>query len=104
MKINREQFIAVISLYILLISLYFTLGGSNIYMPYRRSLKKPLVKWIEVEILGAVRRPGVYKVIKGSRFSDLVKRAGGFSKSAKIPVNNKNYYLKAGQSYYIKKK
>jgi competence protein ComEA len=37
---------------------------------------------IVVEIAGAVENPGTYEVGEGSRVSDLVKKAGGFSKEA----------------------
>lgn len=37
---------------------------------------------IVVEIAGAVENPGTYEVEEGSRVSDLVKKAGGFSSRA----------------------
>ena len=37
---------------------------------------------IMVEIAGAIENPGTYRIEEGSRVGDLVKRAGGFSKSA----------------------
>ncbi|MCM8762281.1 MAG: SLBB domain-containing protein [Candidatus Omnitrophica bacterium] len=39
----------------------------------------------KVTIYGQVRYPGEYVVIRGDRLSDLVKRAGGFTKYAYLP-------------------
>ena len=36
----------------------------------------------KVAVAGEVSRPGVYEVVKGERLSDLLRRAGGFTKEA----------------------
>lgn len=58
-------------------------------------------KYLNVEIKGAVKKPGKYKIKKGSRLADLVSLAGGFSPLAKNKKIKKNYYLKEAYTFYI---
>ena len=63
-----------------------------------RQLKTP--KFIVVEILGAVRKPGVYKIENGKRLFDLIELAGGYVATAeKIKVN---YFLRNGYTYFVR--
>ncbi len=81
---------------------YYLKDGYSFYVPFKRFRKGILKnKWIDIEIRGAVKKPGVYKMRSGSRFYRLVKMAGGFGSKANRKKKYKNYYLKDGQSFYI---
>ncbi len=81
---------------------YYLKDGYSFYVPFKRSRKgSQKNKWIDIEIRGAVKKPGVYKMRSGSRFYRLVKMAGGFGPKANRKKKYKNYYLKDGQSFYI---
>ena len=60
---------------------------------------------IAVDLSGAVKNPGVYKVNGGSRISDLVTMGGGLLSSASVKNISKEYNLaeaaKDGQKIYI---
>src|SRR5690554_5620040 len=55
---------------------------------------------IEVEITGAVKKPGVYKVNPGTTLAYLIQVSGGLQETADIsqimlgtPVNDKHYFI-----------
>ena len=58
---------------------------------------------IEVEIRGAIRKPGVYRLIRGNRINDLIRLAGGYLPGARVNAIKYNYLLKDGDSYYVPK-
>ena len=77
-----------------------TLKHQQIYFVPSKKLNQKLQKIIEVEIRGAVSKPGVYQLHSGSRLNHLIDLAHGFLPSAKNkPL--KNYFLKDGQSFFI---
>ncbi len=81
---------------------YYLKDGYSFNVPFKRSQKGNLKnKWIDIEIRGAVKKPGVYKMRSGTRFYQLVKMAGGFGSKANRKKKYKNYYLKDGQSFYV---
>ena len=53
-----------------------------------------------MEIRGAVRRPGVYRLPEGTRLALLLDRAGGL-RSGFCSKPLKNYVLKDGHSFFI---
>lgn len=62
-------------------------------------------KIIKVQILGAVKSPGVYSLNSGNRVEDLIKMAGGFTDQADIEkVTNEAKLLKDEESIVIPKK
>ena len=52
-----------------------------------------------VDIKGAVKKPGVYKIVKGSRIIDVIEYAGGLNKSAY--TNNFNLSKKVSDEMVI---
>jgi len=58
------------------------------------------IQTIEVTISGAVKKPGKYKLKKGSQILDLIETAGGFAPGAQTRI--KNYYLKNASEFTIK--
>lgn len=56
---------------------------------------------IAVHICGAVKQPGVYEVLEGSRISDVIKLSGGLAKEAAGDYINQAEKVTDGQRYYI---
>jgi len=54
-----------------------------------------------VDVTGAVRRPGVYRLPAGSRVNDAVQRAGGPTGSAELEVVNLAARLADGQQVVV---
>jgi competence protein ComEA len=54
-----------------------------------------------VDVTGAVRRPGVYRMPAGSRVNDAVQRAGGPSAKAELEVVNLAARLADGQQVVV---
>jgi len=59
---------------------------------------------IVVDIKGAIKKPGAYKLKKGSRVEDLVKIAGGFTENADMVTVHLSKKLYDEDYIYIKKK
>ncbi len=82
---------------------YYLKNNQTFYVKKKKSKrleKKKHKDFIYVEITGAIRKPGVYKLRKGLRFNALVKKAGGFRSNAR-KNRLKNYLLKSGQSFFV---
>jgi competence protein ComEA len=56
---------------------------------------------VVVDVTGAVRRPGVYRLPAGSRVDDAVKRAGGASGKAELDALNLAARLADGQQVVV---
>jgi competence protein ComEA len=54
-----------------------------------------------VDVTGAVRKPGVYRMPAGSRVNDAVKRAGGASGKAELDSINLAAHLADGQQVVV---
>ena len=48
----------------------------------------PAAKLLVVHVVGAVKRPGLYRLTDGSRIADAVRRAGGASRRADLSLVN----------------
>jgi competence protein ComEA len=56
---------------------------------------------VVVDVTGAVRRPGVYRLPAGSRVNDAVKRAGGAGRKAALDAINLAALLADGQQVVV---
>ena len=48
----------------------------------------PGAQMVYVDVVGAVRRPGLYRLTEGSRVADAVRRAGGVTPKAQVELVN----------------
>lgn len=65
--------------------------------------KKQVKELIYVHVCGAVKKPGVYGFLPGSRVTDAIKAAGGHKKSADTNGVNQASLLFDGDQIYIPK-
>jgi competence protein ComEA len=56
---------------------------------------------VVVDVAGAVRRPGVYRLPSGSRVEDAVQRAGGATAKAELEAVNRAARLADGQQVVV---
>lgn len=61
----------------------------------------PKTEWIKVKIEGAIQKPGLYKIKKGTQYFELIKKAGGFTQDSDRSRVQKNYFLKDGQTFHV---
>jgi competence protein ComEA len=81
---------------VLLLALVF--AGRALLRPSRVSVPPPVhvaraavpakPKQLFVDVVGAVRRPGLYRLAEGSRVADVVRRAGGPTSKAQLELVN----------------
>lgn len=58
-------------------------------------------EYIIVHITGAVEKEGIVETKKGSRTSDVIKKAGGVTEEADLSKINLAYEVKDGQKIYV---
>ncbi len=75
------------------------LSGSEIEVFGIKIIPKP--RNIQVEIIGEVNKPAVYKIRRGSCLADLVDKAGGFTSAADQGTLNMAETLENGNKYEI---
>ena len=63
--------------------------------------EKPLQEWIYVDVCGAVRNPGVYRIETGSRVFQVLEQAGGCTEEASLETVNQADLLTDGQKIRI---
>ena len=56
---------------------------------------------VQVQVQGAVKRPGVYRLLAGSRVAELIAKAGGPRGDAQLSMLNLTQRLEDGQSFYL---
>ena len=63
--------------------------------------EKSLQEWIYVDVCGAVRNPGVYRIEAGSRVFQVLEQAGGCTEEASLEAVNQADLLTDGQKIRI---
>jgi competence protein ComEA len=61
----------------------------------------PPAQQVVVDVAGAVRRPGVYRLPRGSRVADAIERAGGTTRRAEATLVNRAAPVADGQQVLV---
>jgi competence protein ComEA len=89
------------------------LGGRLLLHPDRPAVPEPIrvaasspassapTKQLFIHVVGAVRRPGLYRLEEGSRVADALARAGGITRKAQLELVNLAAPLADGQQVVV---
>lgn len=90
--------------YILIISVILVLVFGSFLVNNKREEKVESENFIIVHIAGAIKNPGVYKLLEGSRVIDGIQAAGGALPSADLDKLNLAEYLEDGCKIFVPEK
>jgi competence protein ComEA len=89
-------------------------GGRALQRPGKSSLPAPIhvarttgptkAAQLYVDVVGAVRRPGLYRLDRGARVADAVRRAGGVTRRAELDVVNLAALVADGEQVVVPKR
>ncbi len=90
MLINKLKIIIITIIIIINGGLYYTLLKEKKTVIEKEEIvaiepiveAKEVIKYLTVDIKGAITKPGVYTIEEGSRVNDVIKKAGGLTKYA----------------------
>lgn len=94
-----KKYVFIGSIILLLIFVNFIVNFNN-----REEEKENVENYIIVHIAGAVKEPGVYKLLEGSRVIDGIQAAGGALPSADLDKLNLASYLEDGCRIFVPEK
>ena len=106
MSDRRRALVAAVALLVVLV-----LAGRVLLRPSRASVPPPVQvarssapakpKLLFVDVVGAVRRPGLYRLAQGARVADAVLRAGGPTAKAQLELVNQAAQIADGEQVVV---
>lgn len=113
-NINKKTIIAVLSSFIVIISIYYFFIKEKEYTEINTNFsilneeeeytKEENKNKIIIYITGAVANEGIYELDENSRIADAIDKAGGITEEANINNINLAFVLEDGVKIYIPKK
>lgn len=105
---RRQLFAAAVAVAILLVLLVRHLGGGGnaaravtpLSAPSRPA-KAVAAKLLVIDVAGAVRRPGLYRLREGSRIDDAIAAAGGPTAKAQLDAVNRAAPIADGEQVVV---
>jgi competence protein ComEA len=105
--LDRRQILAALAVVVLAL----VLGGRLLSGPGRASVPPPVrvatagrpaaTARLFVDVAGAVRRPGLYRLPEGSRVADAIGRAGGATRRAQLELVNLAARISDGEQVVV---
>lgn len=108
-ELSRRQLVgAAVALVLLLVLVVRHLGSGGVsatpaVTPLRASMpaRPAVAKLLVVDVAGAVRRPGLYRLRSGSRIDDAIAAAGGVTAKAQLDAVNLAAPLADGEQVVV---
>lgn len=102
-----KQLILIITIVLVAVLGFLSVNASESEQPkeeislIKNEIKEELPIEINVDIKGAVKNPGVYKMKKADRIIDVINKSGGLTENADTSITNLAYEVKDGLSFKI---